>query len=117
MNLGLIARANLMELRFFVIRFYPNVPLNKRDYLGARTDQLPRTHFALADNSVFRSNDSRIAQIGLRQRERRFLCAQVGAEEEFLRVQHSALTFLCFKFSPGAVELGVCSGQIRLPTR
>ncbi len=109
-----VARADVADLRFFVIGLHPNVALNERNYLSAWTDQLSGAHLAFADDSVFRRYDSRVTQIDSRQCERGSLRIQIGAKQKFLRIEHGTLALLRFEFGLCAPKPGVRSGQIGL---
>ena len=112
-DFGPVARANMADLRFFVIGLHPNVALNEGNYLSAWTDQLSRPHLAFADDPVLRRHDSRVTQIGPRQCKRRSLRPQVGAKQKFLGVQHGALALLRFEFGLSRSLAGRARGPDR----
>ena len=43
-----VTGVDMADLRFFVIRLHLNFAFNERNYLSARTDQLPGAYLALA---------------------------------------------------------------------
>ena len=100
---------------------YPHIALDQRDYLGTRAHKLSRPHQSLAHDSVFRRHDFRIAEIGLRQRQRSLLHVHRCAKLKFLRVEHRSLAPLRFdlrlstrQLSPRLGQIGLATGQLSI---
>src|SRR4029450_10188206 len=105
-DFGAIAFANVAQLRLPVVCLDPDLPLDQRNHLSARTDQLSGPHLALPDDPVFRRGNPCIAQVRARQLQRGLPGFQVRAQELFLRIQYGPLAALSFEFSPATLEAG-----------
>ncbi len=113
-DFGRVARAHMPELRLLVIGLHPDIFLNQRNYLSARTDQLTGANLAFTDDPALRRQNARVLQVGPRQAERGSLRIQVGAQQQFLRIQHGALALLRFQFGSATCEPGARAGQVGL---
>ena len=75
---------------------------------------MSRPHLALTHDSVFRRDNSRIAQIGARQCQRGSPGVPVRAQYLFLGIQDGPLAALRFSFRPAVVQARDCAIEIGL---
>ena len=115
-----IADFDVRQLRFAEVRLDPRGPADEGQDLRAGRHQLSRADLPLADGAVGRRDDARVAQVDLRDGERRFLGVEIGDELQLLRLDHGLAAALGFdgqlvapQQRPRLREVRVSTGELR----